>query len=742
MTHLKWLLPVFLLLLLFTISVSGEVVWFDGSRDAAAPPGKLLSDNSGFWGKCILTGVEYAFESPAEAPRDRYRGTERFGRRLLDGYVYGDWYCPVGENPGRPLVVVFDFKRPCRFSEVDAFCSRNPKVSLKIETRGSAEEPWRTLYERALKDAPAATFSRVALTARPAGRYLRLSIGSDYITWVDEIMVWGDAVVSPKYPEAIAPVFPPTPLPNGMLASLPGMPATAFSRGRFDGWRRQIGYLADRPALWSILHTTPEAFAIESPVLPDRDAVCRQLAVTVARNETERIALALTNTSPVRAMPLELVISPVRKEGAPTRAAGIRLSLLAGGVLASGKSVVRVLPFFTAGNLLGRAFMRRYLANGDAIAGFPNVLLPPGGTVPLWLSVETDGAQPGRYVAEVGYRDGAPVRVSVDVLPVTLPVPELWVSSYGNATGQFPFESRERIEADVRASRALGVTVWHGSLPEPGSRGEIARRLGKTIFHAMALPDKYVNLGYNGSLKPEALTIEDEQAIADHVHALVKKMQGMGLAYDDWFAELWDEPGRGNAAIFGALARLVKKADSHVRLYCNPCFWEEPGGFAPQERIIDSLQSFYNDRIDISVPHQYLVDPNNAATRELWNHPRAVRAFYIHPPRGREMSWKAFELGYNGWAYFCYYWPQGDPWNVATWSQLDMSYQMVFPGPEGPVITPIYEAMREGWEDYRLLTLLKEQGKTGAVAALLQGWHDKVPFARLRLEALRAAAKH
>ena len=38
---------------------AADRIWWDGSRDdGAGPPGKLLSDNEGYWGDCVLTGVE------------------------------------------------------------------------------------------------------------------------------------------------------------------------------------------------------------------------------------------------------------------------------------------------------------------------------------------------------------------------------------------------------------------------------------------------------------------------------------------------------------------------------------------------------------------------------------------------------------------------------------------------------------------------------------------------------------
>lgn len=102
------------------------------------------------------------------------------------------------------------------------------------------------------------------------------------------------------------------------------------------------------------------------------------------------------------------------------------------------------------------------------------------------------------------------------------------------------------------------------------------------------------------------------------------------------------------------------------------------------------------------------------------------------------MTWKSFKYNLNGWAYFSYYYPRGNPWDVSTWVELDMSYLMVLSGPNGPILTPVYEDMREGWEDYRMLSALREKGKADVVMDLLRGYDSGRPFAELRVEALRA----
>jgi hypothetical protein len=45
---------------------------------------------------------------------------------------------------------------------------------------------------------------------------------------------------------------------------------------------------------------------------------------------------------------------------------------------------------------------------------------------------------------------------------------------------------------------------------------------------------------------------------------------------------------------------------------------------------------------------------------------------------------------------------------------------MVLPLENGVAVTPIYEEMREAWEDWRLLTLLRTSGQKDVLNALLE----------------------
>jgi len=316
----------------------------------------------------------------------------------------------------------------------------------------------------------------------------------------------------------------------------------------------------------------------------------------------------------------------------------------------------------------------------------------------------------------------------------------------------FPFVYSDRATREVAYKQSLGITVWNG-LPEPGTQAALARETGRTIHHVYGVPGKYIHGGYAGRIKPEELTEEDEAAIAEHVQGLVSRATELGLSYDDWYAELWDEPGKRNSLLYGALAGIIRKADPRVHIYCNPCFWAGNGVLGDDE-VDEVLRPWYRENVDISVP-LYLLLRDRPKVMELFGVPRFVNAFYNVASQSakserapqvelyRRQAWDAFALGWNGWGFYSYYAPRGNPWSDldGSWSEDRPDYLMVYPGPRGPIPTRQSESVREGWEDYCLLTLLKEKGLAEEVEAIVTAYRDGEPVEELRRRALEAAVE-
>jgi hypothetical protein len=155
--------------------------------------------------------------------------------------------------------------------------------------------------------------------------------------------------------------------------------------------------------------------------------------------------------------------------------------------------------------------------------------------------------------------------------------------------------------------------------------------------------------------------------------------------------------------------------------------------------------------VDISAPI-YLLLRDRPKCMELLGAPRAVNAFYTVSTQSakserrpqvelyRAQAWDAFSRGWNGWGFYSYYAPRGNPWDDtdAEWytGEDRPDYLMVYPGPRGPVPTRQSEAVREGWEDYCLLTLMKQRGLEADLSRLIEAYRRGEPLEKLRDEAL------
>lgn len=751
------LLPLLLLctlVLAAAVPARADRIWWDGSRDSEnAPPGKLLSDNDGYWGERVLTGVTYSYPTPPDAPADIWKDDHsRFGRRLLDGLPMGNWWVPVG-LVNHPLAVVFDFKRACLFREVDVATQTN-QIGIKIECAGSEQGPWQLAFEQPFAQSSDKPFHRLPLPGLSVsqGRFLRLTVDKPGgINYLNEVLVWGDARAGDASAEAIQPISPTPNMTGTAFASVPGIPKTAFSDSQFWDWRRQIGTAAKKKVVWSQVSTWDSI--TDRSLLPSPKQIARIVGLTLARNETECAALALTSTSMQAPTTGEVTLSTFQRIGPATAKSGpapqITGQLRIMGAIGSRNYGINLGPLFSADNLLGKSLMRRYLTNGDEIQDFPRLSLPPAGSAVLWLSVTTQNAAPGLYQARLSCA-GSSVLVRAEVVNVTLPHPRVWVQTWSDTTAQFPFVYGDRLDREVTYKQSLGVTVWSG-LPTPGSAAELAHRRGRTIHQSFGLPWDLVDKGYNNKITPDALTPKDEQAVTDYIHSLVKQAKDLGLSYDDWYAELWDETGR-NAPLYGAFTKLIRRADPHVRLYCNPIFWNG-SGVDDDKTVFALLGPWYRQNVDISVPNSLLLF-DHPQSLPLFDAPREFRAFYMVATQSaksesgalieqyRRQAWDAFARGWNGWGFYSYFAPRGDPWNDFDESQSENSpdYEMVYPGPRGPIPTRQSESVREGWQDYCLLSLLKTRGQTAQLAALLQAYRSGTPMDTLRLRALRLTA--
>jgi hypothetical protein len=720
-------------------SLPSKVLWFDGV-EAPAPLGALLTNNPGYFGKSIHTDVTYNYEQAPTNPADVLgRDVSKFGNRLFDGQPAGDWFSPVGIND-KPLVIDFDFHQKVTLNEITIAQFRSADLKLaEVQIKNSQSQPWiKVLLVANQKGALHHLVFSKSITAR----FVQLTLQStSNITYISQIWMWGEAKAVPV--KSLNGFFPEIKNFPETQNAKPG-DETILSAAALHDWRKRCDFHKNAitwqiAPTWEMLKKNP----LQSTFLPGKNALEKPVQMSVTQTEGESAAVFLINASD-HAKDVTVHLDDFKNQSGKSTST-IKSTLYIAGAIWTRRWGQTLRPLFSADNKLGGEQMEKYLTNGSVIKDFPILHLPPRGTAMLWITAQTQNAASGNYSA-VLRADKNTTPIHLKVLSVTLPQPNVWVRFWGNAPASTTnlWSSENAIRNEIIYQQSMGASVWSG-WPTDGSYQKIARELakqqGRHSYFINGISPEIRDAGYTGKLDPANFDDDFQKKIQTETQQMVQTAQNLGLDYDDWSMELWDEPTSKNMQSWAAVARLIKAENPKIQLYMNPLFWTRegtnPGKFADDEYQVEALNNWYNQLVDISVPILGQVDTAKypKANQQFYNHlPRAVRAFYIHPNPGRMLSWEAFARDYNGWGFYAYYSPRKDAWNDFDAPGFD--YQIVYPGPNGFIPTIESESMRESWEDYQLLTLLKQQGRTAELNKILNAYKtgtSDIPTLRNRM---------
>ncbi|MBQ6471859.1 MAG: hypothetical protein IJJ33_07740 [Victivallales bacterium] len=496
-----------------------------------------------------------------------------------------------------------------------------------------------------------------------------------------------------------------------------GIDSTSFTQGQFDKWRASE---AVRGKKLAVVSTAFESGAQSQPLLP-LENLNEPRTEVMTKTEVENLCWFAVN-------PLDSVQElRVSFEGFQTAdgksAPGLTASLGCAGVVEL-RNGPCLRPIFMEGNLPGPVSLRKYIRNAPSIESFPVLRLQPGEAACVVLRVRSENAQAGVCTGSLHLGETV-MSVAVRILDLTLARPtEIWNNGHAMPT---ILRAAPVVQSGYAANEAqyyhdCGINVLPVN-PLESTRGlaEIRAKVPNLLYYFRPL-GKYHSMLLKRQVTPETLTPEMEQDILKQMGNVRDRLLAAGFDYPCWFISLMDEPGVNETAWgYGKIAELIKNFDSRIQLYCNPCCWAA-GGFSPAQEILEAYRPWYNRFVDISYPIAQLWfgwgQLETASLRELWAAPRRFNGTYIHPCPGRIQAWKAFFAEHNAWGFYSMFQPREDPWN--DFDSGSMDYQSIYPGVSGPVFTVISEQTREAWEDYCMLTMLKESGKATAVLRKLQ----------------------
>lgn len=716
------------------------IKWIDGSIDKNVP-GKLLSENLNYYGDCIMTGITYEYITPLTGRGDTSKDEKDFiGRRLLDGRLSDEYRKLPAESNSGLMEVVFDLKDIYSFTEFDLICNNQIKeleISLSVDNIG-----FKSAYtECNIEKKP---LIRCRIEEKKA-RYIKLKITSDTVIKLYQVWIWGYVLEEIELKSRITSANKFQFANSIAQESVMGVPSTAFSDIESFVWSEKLrkGNITGLDAVWSEQPSYDEL--LKRPILPNPTEINKPVARRICRNGSEVVCLSLTNTSICDTKDIKVEV---------VNDSGLRTKLYAIGVMDSRWYGEAASPLFNEECCISKPLMRKYIKNSDVIEDFPNLHLPISGTCLLWLVIFADEHDEGNYTISLKAGNSY-IDINTEILPFTLKKEKVMLETWSTQTKMFPFEWSDRAKKEADYRNELGINIYELMWPKNGNVAELALKDNPTVqFSANGL-GKYHGMIYNNQV-----TVEQIEAAEEDLKESLAKTQAyaesLGLTNDQWYIYLPDEPGRHNAAALGAAVRISKKFFPNIRLFANPAFWVglENGVTVDDEVMCQSLEGWY-DLIDISMP----------LLPSLWDRPESYNKYYKgerefngqYLVSGQHMcsdrcdliqlsrcsAWESISRDMNVWGFYSYHQPRLNTWDnkMCMNKHIDptINYQCVHAGLYGPVPTRASEGIREGYQDYQIMQLLKEQNYElykQLQAEFLDGKRDFEYFRNIALDSL------
>ncbi len=231
--------------------------------------------------------------------------------------------------------------------------------------------------------------------------------------------------------------------------------------------------------------------------------------------------------------------------------------------------------------------------------------------------------------------------------------------------------------------------------------------------------------------------------LATFVNDLVAHMASKGLDTDHFGLYPFDEPGgHGWHAVekYVAFGKMVRAANPDVMIYMDG------GGDLPMYQAMAPYTDIWCPALTMLSERTPVMEVARSTGRMLWSYDCSYA--YARPigpnikniniiGQFRTAALFALRYGATGIGYWCYN-SGGDPW-----TRIKDEYPLVYPGRTKPVTSRRWEAVREGIEDFRILTALRERLGATDTARLDQETQDRVRrFLEVGLPALVAPGSY
>ena len=349
------------------------------------------------------------------------------------------------------------------------------------------------------------------------------------------------------------------------------------------------------------------------------------------------------------------------------------------------------------------------------------ILLPPGHSAKVWISVDAKGASPGKYTGAITIapleKANEPAKLALSIEVLDLCLPETFPMSLCTWDGVPNRWYKTRLDEVLDDMSRHGVNVFPHSHGVPKARVDAQ---GLMEIDWADLDAELDRLGHRGTLMPPfsrpPITWEKELSEEakhpyeiQYIRDLRDHLRSKGWSYDRFMFYPVDEPGHdaGNLVdIQVASGQLFREADPSIRIYTDPVWglpWEDfqrclpyVDVWAPNMRLVGGLLC-QDPRME------YLLNTG----RPVWSYECISQVKSISPLRYmRSYAWRARYFGLKGMGVWTHSEAPNDHWFAGK--GINDEYALVYPG-EVAVPSVRWEALRDGLEDITALDLLEQE---------------------------------
>lgn len=405
----------------------------------------------------------------------------------------------------------------------------------------------------------------------------------------------------------------------------------------------------------------------------------------------------------------------------------------------------------------------------DILLEDKTISLEPNKNQPIWLTIEIPkDAQPGFYSGFVnisGFADGQElstrVFVHVKVYNVTLGKSRLWMSNWLYMTRYRPSES-----TDVNLAKLEKFSPMYWDLMRKYARDMAQHRLNMAFLSPLELteysfaPDDrlkfdftnfdravqiFIDEGVIGRIEGAHLggRINDEwtnqfetyiyiykwkkfvksNALPDSPEAIYFYSQFLPalqehLKQKNWlniyYQHVADEPITENAKSYNTLVRLVRKYAPQFKIIeaCHTTKLTTPLNiWVPQLNFLRQNFDFYKQRQRSGNEAWFYTSmyPQGEYANRFWELPLL---------KTRILHWINFKYGITGYLHWGYNFWNNNPFKNVGFENTKMpdgDEWIVYPGTNGPLDSIRFEALRDGVDDYELLSMLAQSNPNAAM---------------------------